>query len=80
MKAQNYQTEVAPDKAGGMFRVKSKAKVYGEPFVDWYQAATAEAALELAKEDAHRYGLPADTQFTCVEVDSLTLLPKGGAS
>src|SRR5882672_7625385 len=45
------------------FKVTSTTKVCREPFVDWYEAATASEAIALAKDDAHRYGLPANTTF-----------------
>jgi len=58
-----------------LFKVTSDTKVYAEKFVDWYHADTSERALELAREDAHRYGLPVNTQFNVVECDPETLKP-----
>lgn len=59
------------------FRVNSDTVVPGgAKYQDWYHANTPEEALELAREDAHRYGLPDDTKFTVVEVDPETLIPK----
>ncbi len=64
-----------------LFNITSKALVFKEPFVDLYEGETPEAALEFAKEDAHRYGLPADTTFEVIECNPVTLKPieKGGA-
>ena len=56
------------------FKVISKTKVCNEPFVDWYFGKDESEALEAAKEDAHRYGLPADTIFTVVEVPAGTIV------
>lgn len=55
------------------FKVTSRTKVCREPFVDWYFGADEAEALEAAKEDAHRYGLPKDTVFSVEEVPSGTI-------
>lgn len=53
------------------FIVTSETKVCSHPFRDWYDADDKEQALELAREDAHRYGLPEDTTFTVTEAPAL---------
>jgi hypothetical protein len=45
-------------------------------FVDWYEADAEPQALELYREDLHRYGVPADkSSFVCVECNPITLKP-----
>lgn len=58
-----------------LFKITSDTKVCSEKFVDWYEAGTAAQAMELVKEDAHRYGLPKDTEYQIVECDMETSKP-----
>ena len=41
------------------YRIETSVAGYPSPFVDWYRTDTSAEALEIAGEEAHRYGLPA---------------------
>ncbi len=60
-----------------LFRVTATLPGHREPFVDWYEAHTVEAARELWREDAHRYGIPNEkadaAALVIVECDTKTL-------
>jgi hypothetical protein len=52
------------DDKGPWWRVETRCPLIANPYVDWYRASDAAGATQLAKEDAHRYGLPSDATFT----------------